>query len=917
MIALVCAAAVSSTLLFQPPSARSAPDPDGAEAALEADADGPLRIRREDGVATFVGARPGTDVDNPLVTRRSTVSAAARAHLRRYGAVIGADGPGSVLEETRRERSVAGTDVVRFRQEVDGLPVVGGEVVVSLGVERELASFNANLSTASDVPAATVSEAEARAAVLATMAKAGSAKAVVEAQGHWLFDPEAVGWPSGSGPRGVWRFEVRVGDAVRRMMLVDDRSGAVLLDVDLIQEIDRIVCDQANVKVNPPPCTSGAARTELSGTSPVADVNHAFDHAGVVSDFYDDIADVDLTAMIGLEVGGTPRLSSTVRVCRTGQTCPYANAYWDGDATFYGDGYAVDDVVGHEMTHGVIERTSGLLYWNQSGAINEALADIIGEIIDHRNATPGEDLDSWQFGEDVPGPAFRNVADPTLLGDPDRMTSPLWDTDPDYSDRGGVHTNSGVANKAFHLISQGGDFNGQTITGIDAGDDSLTASALLWVEVLQSLGSFTEYADLAEVLPVSCGLLVEQGLLSAADCTSVQQAITATEMKADPPGDPTVDPARTCPQGLAIVTLLDSEQGADQASLFTAGSGWGRIPATNVNDVYTDNAYSLGTSWVAEDPTFTATRSLTGASAIALPASQPAYLAFRHWYLTEFEGNDPTPAYYDGGTVEIDDVDDGAAPIDLAAAPWDNGPTRTLEVPNETRQAFAGSSRGWIGSRVDLSAYAGKDILPVFTMRSDALVGSVGWYLDDIEVYTCAPVLNPVSPTLGGGPGVGDLFEVESNGVWSPANLAFTYQWLRGDTPITDATSSSYRAVAADLGAVLSVRVRGAAGGASLTTVVLAEAPVRPGILSPSLATVQGTAGVGRTLTAIRGLWGPSGITFTYQWLRDGTAIKGATGKKRTLTRWDRGHRLQVRVTGSKPGYTTVIRTSPRTPRVR
>ena len=53
---------------------------------------------------------------------------------------------------------------------------------------------------------------------------------------------------------------------------------------------------------------------------------------------------------------------------------------------FYGAGYAgADDVVGHEITHGVIDRNSDLFYWGQSGAINESLADVMGEIVDHRN----------------------------------------------------------------------------------------------------------------------------------------------------------------------------------------------------------------------------------------------------------------------------------------------------------------------------------------------------------------------------------------------------------------------------------------------------------------------------------------------------------------------------------------------------
>ena len=85
------------------------------------------------------------------------------------------------------------------------------------------------------------------------------------------------------------------------------------------------------------------------------------------------------------------KLASTVRFCYATPAegaCPYANAFWNGTQMFYGDGFAVaDDVVGHEMTHGVIDQYSELFYWGQSGAMNESIADIMGEIIDHRNGT--------------------------------------------------------------------------------------------------------------------------------------------------------------------------------------------------------------------------------------------------------------------------------------------------------------------------------------------------------------------------------------------------------------------------------------------------------------------------------------------------------------------------------------------------
>ncbi|WP_372337819.1 M4 family metallopeptidase [Streptomyces sp. MK5] len=68
---------------------------------------------------------------------------------------------------------------------------------------------------------------------------------------------------------------------------------------------------------------------------------------------------------------------------------PFVNAFWDHTKVVYGTGddeyrsFASDlDVVGHEMTHGVVEHTANLVYSGQSGAMNEAIADYFGNVID-------------------------------------------------------------------------------------------------------------------------------------------------------------------------------------------------------------------------------------------------------------------------------------------------------------------------------------------------------------------------------------------------------------------------------------------------------------------------------------------------------------------------------------------------------
>ena len=194
-------------------------------------------------------------------------------------------------------------------------------------------------------------------------------------------------------------------------------------------------------------------------------------------------------------------LNNTVDYCDPSQPCPYANAFWDGQQMVYGDGYAAgDDVVGHELTHGVTDFTSHLFYYAQSGAINESMSDVFGEAIDLTNGA-GSDTPAarWKLAEDVPDFApngLRNMKNPGLFGDPDRMQSPNYTADPNETDVGGVHTNSGVNNKADYLMTDGDTFNGHTVQGI-----GIDKSARIYYEVNTAmLTSASDYADLANAL---------------------------------------------------------------------------------------------------------------------------------------------------------------------------------------------------------------------------------------------------------------------------------------------------------------------------------------------------------------------------------------------------------------------------------
>ncbi|MGD4048251.1 M4 family metallopeptidase, partial [Xanthomonas citri pv. citri] len=132
-------------------------------------------------------------------------------------------------------------------------------------------------------------------------------------------------------------------------------------------------------------------------------------------------------------------LKSTVRYCDPLEPCPLANAFWNGEQMIYGQGFAsADDVVAHELTHGVTDFSSHLFYYYQSGALNESLSDIFGELVDQADGVDGAGGPvRWQLGEDLPIGAIRSMANPPAHGDPDRTGSPLYFGGPE--DNGGVH----------------------------------------------------------------------------------------------------------------------------------------------------------------------------------------------------------------------------------------------------------------------------------------------------------------------------------------------------------------------------------------------------------------------------------------------------------------------------------------------
>lgn len=233
-------------------------------------------------------------------------------------------------------------------------------------------------------------------------------------------------------------------------------------DLAVSSVMERLVYDAENSSLLPGRLVKGEGDPATGDEA----VDEAYDGAGATYDLYKEVYGRN-----SIDDRGMP-IISTVHY-RVG----YDNAFWNGRQMVYGDGdddLAPDqrlfrrftralDVIGHELTHGVIQFDTSLLYNGQSGALNESLADVFGILVrQYVNQETAAESD-WLVGkeiitENVRGKAIRSMKEPgTAYDDPILGKDPQPGHMDDYvnttEDAGGVHINSGILNRAFYVAS--------------------------------------------------------------------------------------------------------------------------------------------------------------------------------------------------------------------------------------------------------------------------------------------------------------------------------------------------------------------------------------------------------------------------------------------------------------------------------
>jgi bacillolysin len=701
----------------------------------------------ETGKLRFIGSDPGNSIDRPPgLSATAPPSAVARAFLERYGKGFGIQDQARELRVTSSERASAGRSVVRFQQLHQGVPVLGGELIVNLDKHGDLLSANGEASPTSHVSVVpSVQRPAATEAALTAVAKendVSTGKLHASEPSLWIYDARILGGPGPDIPVLVWRLDVtgEGKEPIDELVLIDARLGTVALHFSQVETAkDRWVCD-ANSTSSGYPCTA-PVRTEGGPASAVQDVNDAYDFAGDTYDFYaanfgrDSLDDAGLT------------LKSTVRYCPSPAQCPFQNAFWDGEQMVYGAGFAAaDDVVAHELTHGVTTSTSNLFYFYQSGAINESLSDVFGEFVDLTNGVGTDTAQTrWLLGEDIPGfGAGRDMENPPSFGDPDRMTSPNYTADVDERDNGGVHTNSGVNNKTAFLITDGGAFNGRTVTGL-----GIPKTANIYYEgETHLLTSASDYGDLFNALHQACNNLIGTAAITAADCGEVANATLATEMDQTPPAAPNPE-APVCSPGQSVSTLflddLENPASGNWALQTAAGvNAWFYPQDPNPIGLEGPYATSGKTNFWGYDQLFTADYSIAMTRSVAVPAGS-TFLRFNHAYWFEKSAS----SAFDGGVVEYS-TNGGASWSDAGPLFTDVGYNGTLVStgtnPLRGRNAFTRRSNGYVSSRVSLSSLAGQNVRFRFRIGTDVNGDDIGWFVDDVRIYGCTTPQPPAPP---------------------------------------------------------------------------------------------------------------------------------------------------------------------------
>ncbi len=467
--------------------------------------------------------------------------------------------------------------------------------------------------------------------------------------------------------------------------------------------------------------------------------------------------------------------------------CPNARA--GTNSIRHCDGVVTDDVVAHEWTHVYIYGMNGLLYAYESGAINEGYSDIFGECLDLLNdrgndtndhllrTTCVEDNMRWQIAEDAIAidTTLRDLWLPECKEDASSRDSPYFMCSPGETDA--VHTNSGLVNRTFVLLTDGGVVGGDTILSIGMTKalhifHHANANYITRVTDFFALGDMLLLSandllgiDLPELTLIDLPAPFSGEIIDSSDIAQVIKAIGATQLQGEGPCMPTPALTQSPPSNCATALLPNFTSIMEQDWEDSLGT-WTVTQTAVIDSTWDDKPWQIsgtlpdgrsGMGVFAPNPDVgncgldldNGVVSLTS-PVIELPIGESEFrLTFDHYFALQED--------FDGGVLYVA-VNDGDFQLIPNEAFLFNGYNGLLSSSFENDNPLAGqrafhgaddrsTSGTWGRSIVDLAlagAFSGDEIQLRWTLGHDGCDGWLGWYLDDVRIGFCGGMALPV-----------------------------------------------------------------------------------------------------------------------------------------------------------------------------
>ena len=488
----------------------------------------PVVSTDDNGFIHFMGAPPsGRFIARQPASKSAGPEGIARNFADDHAGAFGILSPKTdFCERTLRRGENA---YVHMAQSYAGLSVLGAELVVKVNDDSSVRSVLNSI--AKDTTALDDGKVSLNPAIAAALAPALAVRLEAATQGVaeteftasdatlMIYAPEV--FKRAGAPQLVWRVVVRPRDTRQPEMavFVDAQAGSLAFRYPLRPDAKSRNIYDAKGQTD----ISLATLARKEGDPPTGNTaeDNAYDYLGATYDWY-------------YTNFGRDSWDGNGAVMNAYVHMPLYNAYWDGAEMLFDDLLITDDVAAHEMTHAVTGTDVDFVYQGFSGALSEAYSDWGGEFVDLTDGL-GNDSASvrWYVAEDaqialanvpsnsnIPPTALRYMKDPTVFGEPDRLSSPYLANPYSLVDYGGVHTNSGVINKLTYLLTDGDTFNGQTVTGL-----GIPTVAQLYYSAMAQLSPSSDFYDFYYALgaaSIDAGLTFNQRLNVAAGTRAVE-----------------------------------------------------------------------------------------------------------------------------------------------------------------------------------------------------------------------------------------------------------------------------------------------------------------------------------------------------------------------------------------------------------